>query len=169
MTSALTLVIAFNKRENLTMGNNPVLQPKQPEDQLSWLLIFACWLVATIATLGSLFMSEVIGMQPCVLCWWQRIFIYPLVVVFAVSLFPLDRNVVRYALPIAVLGWCFAIYHYLLYVGFIPENLQPCGEGPSCAEVNLEMFGFITIPMLSILSYTSIIIMLSIIRNRALK
>ncbi len=148
------------------MKNNHSQQTTKADDQLSWTLIFACWLTATIATLGSLFLSEVIGYEPCVLCWWQRIFIYPLVIVFTVGLFPLDRNVVRYALPIAIIGWCFAIYHYLLYMGYIPENLQPCGEGPSCAEVNLELLGFITIPMLSILSYTAIIAMLVIVKKR---
>ena len=80
--------------------------------QSSWMLIFFAWLLATTATLGSLFFSEVMEIQPCVLCWYQRIFMYPLVVIFLVGLFPLDRNVVRYALPIAVIGWGISVYHY---------------------------------------------------------
>jgi disulfide bond formation protein DsbB len=91
---------------------------------------------------------------------------YPLVLIFLVALFPLDRKVFRYGLPIAAIGWGFAVYHYLLYMGFIPEELKPCGEGASCSEVNLEMLGFITIPMLSILSYTAIIGLLIIFRFR---
>lgn len=91
---------------------------------------------------------------------------YPLGIVFLVALFPLDVRVVRYALPIAAIGWGFAIYHYLLYSGYIPENLQPCGEGPSCTEINLELLGFITIPMLSIFSFTAIIALLLIFRIR---
>lgn len=116
--------------------------------------------------LGSLFFSEVMGLQPCVLCWYQRIFMYPLVAIFLVGLFPFDKAVVRYALPITIIGWCFAIYHYLLYTGYIPEGLQPCSQGVSCADINLELFGFITIPMLSILSYTAIFVLLLICRNR---
>ena len=131
-----------------------------------WNLIFASWIIACVATLGSLFLSEIMGMKPCVLCWWQRIFMYPLVVILLVGMYPPDRNVVRYALPLAIIGWCFAVYHYLLYVGIIPESLAPCDQDASCKEINLELFGFITIPMLSILSYTVIIIMLAMFRHR---
>ena len=131
-----------------------------------WALIFICWLIATLSTLGSLFFSEVMGFEPCVLCWYQRIFMYPLVFIFLVGLFPLDRSVFRYALPIAIIGWCFAVYHYLIYSGYIPESLQPCSEGASCADINLELLGFITIPMMSILSYTAIIALLFIFKKR---
>lgn len=133
---------------------------------ITWILIFICWLIAATSTLGSLFVSEVMGLKPCVLCWYQRIFMYPLVVIFLVGLFPLDRSVFRYALPIAIIGWGFAIYHYLLYSGYIPKSLQPCSEDASCAEINLLLFDFITIPMMSILSYTAIIVLLFIFRNR---
>jgi len=133
---------------------------------IDWMLIFICWLIATTGTLGSLFFSEVMGLKPCVLCWYQRIFMYPLVVIFLVGLFPLDRTVFRYALPIAIVGLCFAAYHYLVYSGYIPENLQPCSEDASCAEINLELFGFITIPMMSILSYSAIILLLFMFRRR---
>jgi disulfide bond formation protein DsbB len=129
-------------------------------------LIFFCWILAVVAVLGSLFFSEVMGLQPCVLCWYQRIFIYPLAVLFLVALFPLDKRVVRYTLPLAVIGWGFAVYHYLVYSGYIPESLQPCSQGVSCAEINLELFGFITIPMLSILAYSAIIALLLIFRKR---
>jgi len=132
----------------------------------SWMAIFFCWLLAATATLGSLFFSEVMEIQPCVLCWYQRIFMYPLVVIFLVGLFPLDRSVVRYALPIAVIGWGISVYHYLLYSGYIPENMQPCSQGVSCTEINLELLGFITIPMLSILSYSAIIAFLLVFKNR---
>lgn len=135
-------------------------------DTIAWSLIFTCWVLATVAVLGSLFFSEVMGLQPCVLCWYQRIFIYPLAVIFLVALFPLDRRVVRYALPLAVIGLGFAVYHYLLYSGYIPESMQPCSQGVSCAEINLELFGFITIPMLSILAYSTIIALLLIFRLR---
>lgn len=133
---------------------------------LNWMLIFACWLIALTSTLGSLFFSAIMGLEPCVLCWYQRIFMYPLVIILLVGMFPLDKNVFRYSLPVVVIGWGFAVYHYLLYMGFIPEDMKPCGEGPSCTEVDLEMFGFITIPMLSIISYSLIIAFLLTFRYR---
>ena len=147
------------------MNDSPNNSSQESID-VAWLLIFVCWLIATTGTLGSLFFSEVMALKPCVLCWYQRIFMYPLVVIFLVGLFPLDHSVFRYAFPIAVIGLGFAVYHYLLYSGYIPEGLQPCDKEASCAEINLELFGFITIPMLSILSYTTIITLLIIFRNR---
>ena len=138
--------------------------------QQGWGLIFICWLIAMAALFGSLFFSEVMGLKPCVLCWWQRIFIYPLAVLFLVGLFPqknkVDLSVVRYTLPLAVIGLGFAIYHYLVYSGFIPESLQPCSKDLSCAEINLELMGFVTIPMLSIFAYSAIIMLLLIYRKR---
>jgi len=141
-------------------------RPSSAIDQNGWWLIFSCWMLAAIATMGSLFFSEVMEIQPCVLCWYQRIFMYPLVVILLVGMFPLDRNVVRYTLPVAVIGWGISVYHYLLYSGYIPENMQPCSQGVSCTEVNLELLGFITIPMLSILSYTAIIALLLVFKKR---
>ena len=140
------------------------------ESQRGWGLIFICWLIAMAALFGSLFFSEVMGLKPCVLCWWQRVFIYPLAVLFLVGMFPqgnkIDLSVVRYTLPLAVIGLGFAIYHYLVYMGFIPESLQPCSEELSCAKINLELMGFITIPMLSIFAYSAIIMLLLIYRKR---
>jgi disulfide bond formation protein DsbB len=146
--------------------NEVPLKQASDNGQAGWYLLFVCWVLATAATLGSLFFSEVMGLKPCVLCWYQRIFMYPLVVILLVGMFPLDKSVVRYALPLAVIGWFFAVYHYLLYSGYIPESMQPCDKDASCAEINLELFGFITIPMLSILSYTAIISLLVMIRSR---
>lgn len=138
--------------------------------QQEWVLIFICWLIAMAALFGSLFFSEVMGLKPCVLCWWQRIFIYPLAVLFLVGLFPqgnkVDLSVVRYTLPLAIIGLGFAIYHYLVYSGFIPESLQPCSKDLSCTDINLELMGFVTIPMLSIFAYSAIIVLLLIYRKR---
>lgn len=121
-----------------------------------WWLLFAAWAVAAVATAGSLFFSYVMGFAPCVLCWYQRIFLFPLVVVLAVGLFPVDRGVVRYALPLAVLGWLVAAYHNLVYAGVVPESLQPCTRGVSCTEEYIELFGVFSIPMLSLLAFTAL-------------
>ncbi|WP_348946320.1 disulfide bond formation protein B [Chitinibacter sp. FCG-7] len=121
---------------------------------------FFCWIIAAVSTLGSLFFSEVMAMPPCVLCWYQRIFMYPLLFIFSVGLFPFDVRCTRYAMPLAIGGWLFALYHTLLYKGFIPENLQPCSQGISCADMKLDLFGFITIPLLSLVAFSILIALL---------
>jgi disulfide bond formation protein DsbB len=131
-----------------------------------WALLFAAWLVAAVATGGSLFISQVIGLPPCVLCWYQRIFLFPLVVVLGFGLFPTDRRVVRYALPLVALGWLVAGYHNLVYAGVVPESLQPCTRGVSCSEESLELFGVLSIPMLSLLAFTALAgLMLAVARR----
>jgi disulfide bond formation protein DsbB len=134
-----------------------------------WILLFSAWLIAAVATAGSLFFSYVMGFAPCVLCWYQRIFLFPLVIVLARGLFPLDRAVVRYALPLAALGWLVAGYHNLVYAGFIPERLQPCTQGVSCTEEYIELFGFLSIPMLSWLGFTALTAILLVVHRRSLK
>ena len=131
-----------------------------------WKLIFICWLVATASTLGSLFFSEVMGLIPCELCWYQRIFIFPLAVILLVGLHPLDIRVVRYALPLAILGLLFTIYHCLLFYGLIPESLQPCRQGISCADDSMVLMGFLPIPLLSLLAFGVITVLL--LKTRAL-
>ena len=119
-------------------------------------LIFTAWLVATVAALGALFMSEVMGLAPCVLCWWQRIFMFPLVLIMALGLFPFDPKVTRYALPLAVIGLGLAAFHVLLTMGIIPEALAPCRQGIPCKTIQIEWFGFVTIPLLSLFAFLTI-------------
>ncbi len=121
-----------------------------------WTLVFAAWLVATLATLGALFMSEVMGFAPCVLCWWQRIFMFPLVLLLALGLFPFDAKVLRYALPLAGIGLLVAGFHVLLTMGIIPEALAPCRQGIPCKTIQIEWFGFVTIPLLSFLAFLTV-------------
>lgn len=118
-----------------------------------WTLVFGAWLVATTATLGALFMSEIMGFAPCVLCWWQRIFMFPLVLVLALGLFPFDPKVLRYALPLAAIGLVVAVFHVLLTMGIIPETLAPCRDGIPCKTLQVEWFGFVTIPLLSFFAF----------------
>ena len=126
----------------------------------TWILIFSAWLVAAVSTLGALFFGEVMQLPTCVLCWYQRIFMFPLVLMLPIGLFPLDRKVVSYALPLAVLGWLVAVYHLLLIAGVIPEAMQPCTQGVPCSETVIEWFGFVTIPLLSLVAFSTIIALL---------
>ena len=139
------------------------------ESNSNWTIIFICWMIASVSTLGSLFFSEIMDLPPCALCWYQRVFMFPLVLVLLVGLFPFDKRIVRYALPLASAGWGFAFYHYLLYSGIIPEDLQPCSTGVSCSETYLDLFGFLTIPMLSLISFSIIIVLLVILSRRLSK
>jgi disulfide bond formation protein DsbB len=126
-------------------------------NQTAWKLIFASWLVATVSTLGSLFFSEVMDIVPCVLCWYQRIFMFPLAVILLIGLHPVDVRVARYALPIAVIGLLFTVYHVVLFYGFIPENLRPCSRGVSCSDATMVLLGVVPIPLLSLAAYLTIV------------
>jgi disulfide bond formation protein DsbB len=133
-------------------------QARTPSDAAdrAWAILFAAWVIATVSTLGALFLSEVMQVAPCVLCWYQRVFMFPLVLVLAVGLFPLDRKVVRYAAPLAAAGWLVALFHVLLTRGYIPESATPCTQGIPCSRIEVEWLGFLTIPLLSLLSFSVI-------------
>jgi disulfide bond formation protein DsbB len=126
----------------------------------SWNLVFACWVIASVSTLGALFFSEVMQLPPCVLCWYQRIFMFPLVLMLPAALFPFDARIVRYALPLSLIGGLIAFFHVLLVAGVIPEDIKPCTQGVPCSETQIEWFGFLTIPLLSLLAFSSIIALL---------
>ena len=95
----------------------------------------------------------------------DSIFLFPLVIILAVGLFPFDKGVVKYALPLAIAGWLTALYHNLLDVGIIPESIQPCSQGVPCTEKYIDLFGFLTIPMLALLSFTTVIALLVFLKR----
>jgi disulfide bond formation protein DsbB len=132
----------------------------------NWAILFSAWVLVTVSTLGSLFFSYIMEFAPCVLCWYQRIFLFPLVIILATGLFPLDKGVIKYSLPLAIAGWITAFYHNLLYSGIIPQDLQPCSQGVSCTEKYIDLFGFLTIPMLSLISFSIIITLLVFLKRR---
>jgi len=132
----------------------------------AWLLIFISWLIALVSTLGSLFFSEVMGLVPCVLCWYQRILIFPLALILLLGLFPLDKSIIKYALPFAVLGLIFTIYHLFLFYGFIPEDLKPCTQGIPCDDDSMILFDVLPIPWLSLVAFGGITALLLSARSR---
>ena len=142
-----------------------MLQPNQLSNT-NWTILFVTWIIVSVSTLGSLFFSHVMEYTPCVLCWYQRICLFPLVIILATGLFPFDKRVVAYALPLAIAGWMIAFYHNLLYSEIIPQGLQPCSQGVSCTEKYIDLFGFITIPMLSLIGFTIIITLLILLKKR---
>jgi len=131
-----------------------------PGEARTWTLIFSAWSIAAASTLGALFFGEVMQLPPCVLCWYQRIFMFPLTLILPLGLFPLDRRVVRYGLVLAVPGALVATFHLLLVAGVIPESIKPCTQGVPCSQTVIEWFGFLTIPLLSAVAFTTIIALL---------
>ena len=139
------------------------------DNQNSWSLIFGAWLISCLSMGGSLFFSEVMEFPPCILCWYQRIAMYPLVVIFMVGLFPLSKEVFKYSAPFVALGWLIALWHNLLHLGIIKEDLSPCREGVSCSTVYINWMGFITIPLLSFVAFSLLGAILFIFYRRHFK
>lgn len=134
----------------------------------TWSLLALSWVVALTSFLGALFFSEVMKLAPCALCWYQRIAMFPLVLILGIGAFAQDRTCIRYALPLATAGWVIAGYHLLLSEGLIPKDLQPCGQGTSCVEVTLK-YGFVTIPMLSLTAFSLVLLLLVAARRMSEK
>ena len=128
---------------------------------------YVAWTIALSSMLGSLFFGEVIKLPPCTLCWYQRICLFPLAVVLAVGIVRRDPGLVVYSLPFVVAGLGFAVYHNLLYWGVIPERLSPCTAALSCTTKQIEWLGFITIPLMSLAAFASILIALLVHRARS--
>jgi len=112
---------------------------------------------AAIATCGSLFLSEIMHLPPCVLCWYQRICMYPIVIIMAVGISRRDRKLYQYVLPLAIAGWGVALYHSLLQWKILPEYVAPCQAGISCTSIQVNLLGFITIPFMSLAAFSVII------------
>lgn len=122
--------------------------------------LYIAWAQSLIAVMGSLYFSEVAHFTPCVLCWYQRIAMYPQVLLLGTGIVRRDKNVIWYALPLSVIGLIISIYHNLLYNKILPESVAPCTIGASCTTKFIEWFGFITIPFLSMTAFTVIIVCL---------
>ena len=128
-------------------------------------LVYLAWTAALLGTLGSLFFSEVMELPPCALCWYQRIAMYPLVIILAVGILLRDRKLKAYALPFSLIGLGIAIYHNLLYYGVIPAGIVPCTEGVPCTAVQIEWLGFITIPLMGLAGFLTITLFLLFYRS----
>jgi disulfide bond formation protein DsbB len=106
-------------------------------------------MTALTAIVGSLVYSEIVGYEPCLLCWWQRVFIYPSFVLFLVAISKKDRNVFDYVLPLSVIAGIIGLYQS--YVNLGGSSILPCtAAGSACSKVYVLEFGYITIPMMSL-------------------
>jgi disulfide bond formation protein DsbB len=123
-------------------------------------LVHLAWAQALVATLGSLYFSQIMGLTPCVLCWYQRICMYPLVIVLGVGILLRESRIKLYALPLSLIGLAISVYHNLLYYGVLPESIAPCTTGVSCTTRQIGWLGFITIPLLALVAFTVITVCL---------
>jgi disulfide bond formation protein DsbB len=130
-------------------------------------LLLYTWIVSVVAMIGSLYFSEIMYFVPCELCWYQRILMYPLVVILGIASFKKDFNSLIYTLPLSVMGMIVSSYHYYLQQ-FAPKNSTGlCQAG--CSGKYIDWFGFITIPFLALIAFTIISILSVIIirKNKA--
>lgn len=119
--------------------------------------VFA-FLVAATAAMGSLFYSEIAGYEPCKLCWFERIFMYPQAILFGVSLWKKDKGIVDYSIILSSIGALIAGYHYLLQLGVVSSvACSAVGYSVSCSKVFVMQYGYITIPLMA---FTAFILLL---------
>lgn len=118
----------------------------------------AALVVAIAATVGSLFYSEVKNFVPCSLCWYQRIFMYPLPIILGIAVYYNEAVIKKYILSVAAIGWLIALYHVLLQKIPAMKAIEPCKQGIPCSVDYVNYLGFITIPMLSLTAFTLIIL-----------
>ena len=123
-------------------------------------------LVAFGATLGSLYFSEIRNFLPCEFCWYQRIAMYPLALILLIATIRRDRKIIPYALTLSTIGAIISAYHYQLQL--FPGQGSSCGLDASCAYKWVEVFGFVTIPLLAFGSFL-LISMLLLATPRVLK
>lgn len=116
------------------------------------------FIFSLIPTLFSLVYSEIIGFAPCILCWYQRVFLFPVVVIFAVAIWYKDRKIVKYVLPLLSIGFLVSVYQNLGYY-FKESGALPCdASGISCYQRLVSEFGgYISIPMLALTGFLILI------------
>lgn len=121
--------------------------------------MYIALLAAWIAMCGSLYFSEVAGYVPCLLCWYQRILMYPLAILIAIGLLRRDDNLPYYVLPFSLFGLGISSYHFLLEKTDIFDGMAVCRQGVSCTTQWINWFGFVTIPFLAMIAFLIITLM----------
>lgn len=122
--------------------------------------------LVVISTVMTLVYSDVLGFEPCPLCWWQRIFQYPQVILLGMALWreKYRAAAIDFSIVLSVLGAGVALYHHLLQM--MPKGTLPCpATGPSCAEITLLEFGYVTFPMMALSLFAFLIVTMLFVRN----
>lgn len=132
--------------------------------------IQAAFLIALTAMSGSLYFSEVRGFAPCILCWYQRILMYPQTFILGSALISKSKNSYLYVLPMTVLGIFLSAYHYYLQMN--PNQLAPCttvGFSFSCSQRFTTNYGYITIPWMALSAFVLISFFMFVNRGKVRK
>lgn len=127
--------------------------------------LYIAWIQAIVATVGSLYLSLVLHWTPCVLCWYQRTMMYPLVLVIGAGILKEVIDIEYLVLPVTFVGLIISLYHNLLMYGVISEKLAPCTAGVSCTLPYHFYFGFLTVPLLSFTAFAVITVCMFIYHN----
>lgn len=121
--------------------------------------MYVAWAISLIATLGSLYFSEIMGLPPCTYCWYQRILMYPLTVILGMAAVKKDVNQSLYVMVLSAIGGTISLYHYLVqktsFFGLYKSDA--CGLVP-CDIQFINWFGFITIPFMALTAFILIFI-----------
>ncbi|MFX3637385.1 MAG: disulfide oxidoreductase [Candidatus Pristimantibacillus sp.] len=127
--------------------------------------LYMAWIVAVVATLGSLYFSEIRGFIPCELCWYQRILMYPLSLILGIAAFYDEYKIKKYVLPLSIMGIFVSTFHYMeqKIPGF--AAIKPCTQGVPCNVQYINWFGFVTIPFLALTGFVLITLILLIKRR----
>lgn len=129
-------------------------------------LIFSL-IVSLTAMIGSLFYSEVAGFEPCKLCWYERILMYPQVFLFATAIYLKEKVILPYSLVLSVTGAGIALYHYLQQIGAIsPLPCSALGYSVSCSQRFVMTYGYITIPMMALTAFLLLILFSLVARKK---
>lgn len=127
--------------------------------------IWLAWIVAFVATVGSLIYSEVIHFEPCRLCWFQRIAMYPMAVILLVGAIRREFQVKYYALPLALIGLGISIYHVVIQ-NFPSLEGGACDPSNPCSAKYVDIFGFISIPFMAGAGFIVIAVLLGFYVNK---
>ena len=122
-------------------------------DRLQPYALYVAWVASLTATLGSLYLSEILGLIPCMLCWLQRIFMYPLAVILGIAAYRGDDGIAPYSLSLAGIGGSISIYHYLLQKLPALQQAALCSGDVPCSDPHFNWLGFITIPFLALVAF----------------
>ncbi len=122
-------------------------------------LLFMAWATSVLAMFGSLYFSEIRHYEPCELCWYQRILMYPMALILGVAIVKKDYRISLYSMVLSVVGACISLYHFSIQkVPFLADNAISCGRIP-CTGQYINWFGFISIPFLALVAFVIIFIL----------
>ncbi len=124
--------------------------------QIRRFALYLAWLVALVATLGSLFVSNILNVQPCIFCWYKRICMFPLVIILAIAAYKRDSRIVPYIIALPLIGAIIALVQTI----FSYFNISSLVCGLKCTQGNIKLFGFLELSIASFFSFMAIFFLL---------